>query len=173
MSTPARASETAVRARISSEASLSISKVAETGGADDEQVGNFALDGAGRLLHDAVVRPGSGGGFVFFFRQTKKNHGRNAERMRFVGFFDGFIHRKIEDARHGADFFADALARAHEEWIDERFGCQAGFTDQRAQGLVTAKTAKARDGERHREILQFSVELRSTGQVRTPAPTCL
>ena len=153
MSTPARASETEVRASSSSVASLTISNTrsaarrrcrfdrlhfvlrshsdnrrgtqrlrrlllthhaavsvrhvfAQANIAHDDQVRNFALDGAGGLLHDSVVRPGAGGNFIFALGQAKQYDCGNSQRAGLPRLLHRLIHRKVEDPRHGADFLA-------------------------------------------------------------------
>src|SRR5260370_11625452 len=83
--------------------------------ANQNEVRNFALDGAGRLLHDAVVGPGSGGYFVFFLGQAEQNYRGHSQGMRFTGLFHHLVDREVEHSGHGADFLAYPLS-----WSDER-----------------------------------------------------
>ncbi len=155
MSTPARASETEVRASSSRVASLTISNArsaapgrcrfdrlhfvlrshsdnsprrpatsalalahhaavsvrhvfAQANIAHDDEVRNFALDGAGRLLHDSVVRPGAGSNLIFGLGQAEEYDGGNTQRAGLPCLLHGLIHRQIEHPRHGA-----ALPCAH------------------------------------------------------------
>ena len=48
--------------------------------AHEDEIRDFALDGAGGLLHDSVFRPGAGGDFVFGLREAKEDDGGNAQR---------------------------------------------------------------------------------------------
>ena len=52
---------------------------AEANIAHDDELGDFALDGAGGLLHDSVFRPGAGGDFVLGFGQAEEDDGGNAQ----------------------------------------------------------------------------------------------
>ena len=69
--------------------------------------------------------------------------------LRFARFLDRFVDRQVEDAGHGAHFFADALAGANEQRINERFGRKPGFADKVAHRLSTAQTAQAVNREVH------------------------
>src|ERR1700680_339717 len=115
---------------------------AKTDIADKNEVRNFALDGAGRLLHDAVVGPGSGGYFVFFLGQAEQNYRENSQRTRFTGLFNNLVDGEVEDSGHGADFLAYALSRADEDGIDEGFCAEASFANQVAKWSGATQSAK-------------------------------
>ncbi len=100
--------------------------------AHQQQAGDLALDGASSLLHNAVVGPGVGGNLVLRLWQSEEDNAGNAERFHFGALLYRFVHRKIEDAGHGAHFLAHAFARTDEQGIDEAFGAQTGFADERA-----------------------------------------
>ena len=104
-----------LRHALAHHAAMSVRHVfAEANIPNNDEFGDFALDGAGGLLHDSVFRPGAGGDLVFGFRQPEKNDGWNAQRGGFPRLLHRFIHRKIEDARHGPDFLAHTLAGTDE-----------------------------------------------------------
>jgi hypothetical protein len=107
--------------------------------AHEDQAGNFAFDGAGGLLHDAVISPGSGGDLVLFVGQAEQNYRRHAQGMYLLGLGHGFVHRQIEDAGHRTDWLADALAGAHKHGIHESVGREPGFSNQVAQFRRAAK----------------------------------
>jgi len=48
------------------------------------------------------------------------------------------VDGEVEDAGHGGDFAAYALAGADEEGVDEVAGLKGGFTDEGAKGLGAA-----------------------------------
>ena len=123
--------------------------LAEADVAHDEQVGDGGLDGAGGLLHDAVFGPGSGGNLVLGLRQAEENDGGDAEGVDLAAFLDRLIDGEVEDAGHGADRLADALAGTDEERIDEPGGSKPGFAHERAQGFGAAQTALTIDREGH------------------------
>ena len=52
--------------------------------------------------------------FVLGFGQAEEQQSADPKLRGFFGFAYGLIHRKIEDAGHGADWVADALAGANE-----------------------------------------------------------
>ena len=60
--------------------------------AHQDQAGDFAFDGAGGLLHDAVVGPGSGGYVIFFVGKAEENHRGHAQGINFLRLFYRFIH---------------------------------------------------------------------------------
>src|ERR1700730_11748652 len=110
--------------------------------ANKNEVRNFALDSAGRLLHHAVVGPGSGGYFVFLLRQAEQNYRGHPQRTRFAGFLHNLVDREVEDSGHGADFLAYALSWADEDGIDEGFCAEASFANQIAKGSGATQSAK-------------------------------
>ena len=110
--------------------------------ANKNEVRNFALDGAGRLLHDAVVGPGSGGYFVFFLGQAEQNYRGHSQPTRFTGLFNNLVDGEVEDSGHGADFLAYALSRADEDGIDEGFCAEASFANQVAKWSGATQSAK-------------------------------
>ena len=83
---------------------------------DEDQLfrGARLLERAQRLLHDAVFVPGAGGLFVFAFRQAEEQQAADAQLRGFFGLAHRLIHGEIEDAGHGADGVAHALAGADE-----------------------------------------------------------
>src|SRR5713226_3108822 len=111
--------------------------------ANQNEVRNFALDGARRLLHDAVVGPGSGGYFVFFLGQAEQNYRGHSQGMRFTGLFQEAFYPEVEDSGHGADFLAYALSWADEDGIDEAFSAEASFANQVAKWSGATQSAKA------------------------------
>ena len=62
------------------------------------------------LLDDAVVGPGSGALLVLFGGQAEEEQASEAEGGTGLGLFDSFVDREVEDAGHGRNRFADALA---------------------------------------------------------------
>src|SRR5882762_3129203 len=110
--------------------------------ANKNEVRNFALDGAGRLLHDAVVGPGSGGYFVFFLGQAEQNNRGHSQRTRLTGLFNDLVDGEVEDSGHGADFLAYTLSWADEEGIDQSFRAQASFANQVAKWSGATQSAK-------------------------------
>ena len=121
--------------------------------ADQQHFGDRALDGTGSPLHDSVFFPRAGGGFVLFFRQTEQDDGGNTQRARFVGFLYRFIDRQIENAGHGAHFFAHAFAGANKERIDKVLGSEPSLAHHVAQGRGAAQAAQTCSREGHAQIL--------------------
>ena len=122
---------------------------AEADVAHQNQVGDFALHGSGSLLHDAVVGPGSGGDVIFLVGKTEENHRGHAQGVNFLRLFHRFIHRKVEHARHRANFLAHAFAGANEHGVDEGLGSEAGFAHQVPKLGGAAETAKTGDRKGH------------------------
>ena len=121
--------------------------------AQDDELGDFALDGAGGLLHDSVVRPGAGGDLVLGLGQSEEYDGGNAQSGGLARRFHRFIHRKIEDARHGPDFLAHTLAWTDKQGVDKGLGREPGLANQRPQLVILAEAAEACDREGHGLIL--------------------
>src|ERR1700674_2040113 len=111
--------------------------------ANKNEVRNFALEGAGRLMHHAVVGPGSGGYFVFLLRQAEQKYRRHSQRTRFTGFLHNLVDREVDDSGHGADFLAYALSWADEDGIDEGFCAEASFAHQVAKRSGAAQDRKS------------------------------
>ena len=117
--------------------------------AHQQQAGHFTLDGARRLLHDAVVSPRAGGDFVLRLRQAEQDDAGNAERLDLGALLHRFVHRQVEDAGHGAHFFAHAFAGTDEQRVDEAFRAEAGFADERTQRVGAAQAARTINWECH------------------------
>ena len=83
---------------------------ADVGDEDELLGGGGLLERAQALLHDSVFVPCAGALFVFGFGQAEEQQAADAEAGGFFGFANGFIDGEIEDAGHGADGAADALA---------------------------------------------------------------
>ena len=62
--------------------------------------------------------------------KAEKQQAAEAELRGFFGFAHGFVDGEIEDAGHGADRVAHALAGADEEGVDQVAGVERGFADQ-------------------------------------------
>ena len=75
----------------------------------NDEVRDFALDGARDLLHDSVFGPGAGGNLVLGFGKAKQDEAGNAQRFSLARLLYGFIDRKVEDARHRPDFLPHTL----------------------------------------------------------------
>ncbi len=139
-----------MRARLLDQAAVSVRHVfAQAHIAHQQQAGNFALDGPRRLLHNAVVRPGIGGDFVFRLRQSEEDDAGNAQRFHLGALFHRFVHRKIKDAGHGAHFLANAFSGANEQRIDKAFGAEPGFANERTHRFAATQAAWTIGGEWH------------------------
>ena len=122
---------------------------AEADVAHQDQVRNFALHGAGGLLHDAVVGPGSRGDVILLVGKTEENHRRHAQGVNFLRLFHRLIHREVEHARHGANLLAHTFAGANKHGVDEGVGSETGFAHQVAKLSGAAETAKTGDRKGH------------------------
>src|SRR5258707_8741273 len=137
--------------------------------ANQNEVRNFALDGAGRLLHGAVVGPGSGGYFVFFLGQAEQNYRGHSQRTRFTGLLNHLVDGEVEDSGHGADFLAYALSWADENGIDEGFRAEASFANQVAQWSGATQSAKTSFRKCH-DCTGSSQDQKSTGKSGAGVP---
>src|SRR5260370_37252902 len=134
--------------------------------ANQDEVRNFALDGAGRLLHDAVVGSGSGGYFVFFLGQAEENYRGHSQPLRFAGLFHNLVDGEVEDSGHGADFLAYALSWADEDGIDEAFYAEASFANQVAKwsgATQSPKTSFRKSHDRTGSLLDQKSKGKSRG----------
>jgi len=86
--------------------------VADVG--NHQQPRRLAADSADGALHDSLVVIRPGGRFVLGFGQAEEDDAADAERMDLGAFLHQFVDRKLVVAGHGADFAANALARARE-----------------------------------------------------------
>jgi hypothetical protein len=84
---------------------------------------------------------GAGATLVLGLRQAEEEQAAEAQARGFFGLFDGLVDGEVEDARHGADGAADALAGAEKEGVDQVAGGDSGLADQGAQGLGAAEAA--------------------------------
>src|SRR4029077_17823523 len=110
---------------------------------------DLTLDGARHPLDDAIFRPGAGGHFILFLRESEQNDRRYPQRACLAHFLYCLVYRKIEDPGHRAHFFPDSLSGANKQWIHQRFRSKTGLADQSAQGFGAPQTAKTVSGESH------------------------
>ena len=108
------------------------------------------LEGAQSLLHDAVVVPRAGALLVLGFGQAKKQQAAESEASGFFGFAHGFVDGEIEDAGHGADGAAHALAGTEKERVDQVAGIKRGLANQGAKRLCATQAPNAGFRETHR-----------------------
>ena len=135
---------------VSTSAAVAVRHVlAQANIAHQQQAGHFALDGARRLLHDAVIGPGAGGDFVLRLRQAEEDDAGNAQRLHLGALLHRFVDRQVVDPGHGAHFLANAFARANEQRIDEAFRAEAGFADKRAHRFGATQAAGTINWECH------------------------
>ncbi len=87
--------------------------------------------------------------FVFGVGQAEEQQAANAEARGFFGFAHSLVDGEIEDAGHGADWVAHALAGADEERVDQVAGLERGFAHQGAKRLGAAQAAHAHFRKRH------------------------
>jgi len=80
-------------------------------------------------------------------RAGEEEQAADAEGRGGFGFADSLINRDVEDAWHGADGVADALAGTDEERIDEVAGFQRGFAHQGAEGFVRRRRRMRMSGK--------------------------
>ncbi len=73
------------------------------------------LKGAQRLLHDAILRPGSAGLLVLDGGKPEEQQPGQAEARRLFHFFHRLVDGQVVDPGHGADFAPDAFAGADKE----------------------------------------------------------
>ena len=113
-------------------------------GDKDELFGGFGLlKGVEAPLDDTVLVPGAGGLLVLGFGQAEEEQSTKAEGGGLLGFAHCLVDGEVEDAGHGADFMADALAGAEKEGVDQVAGLKGGFAHQGAQRLSAAEAAHA------------------------------
>ncbi len=74
---------------------------------------------------------GAGGQLVLGFRQAEEDDAPHAERLDLGAFLDQLVDGKLVVARHGADFAANAFARANKQGKDELPRMEMCFPDQR------------------------------------------
>src|SRR6266446_1577122 len=122
---------------------------AETDVAHQDQARDFAFHRACGLLHDAVVRPGSGGDVVFLLGKAEEDHGGHAERINLLRLFHRLIYRQVEHARHRANFLAYTFPGTNEHGIDKCFRSETGFAHQVAKLRGATKTTKTADRKGH------------------------
>ena len=129
--------------------------LAETDVGDEDQLpgGVGAAQGAQGLLNDAAFFPCAGAVLVLGFGQAEEQEAAEAEAGGFFGFEDGFVDGEVEDAGHGADFFAYAFAGADEQGVDQVAGLKDRFAHQGAHGGAAAEAAHTHLRESHGSIL--------------------
>jgi hypothetical protein len=120
--------------------------LAEADVGDEDQLfgGGRGFEGAQALLHDAVLVPCAGALLVLGFGQAEEQQAAEAEARGLFGLAHGFIDGEVEDAGHGADFAAHALAGAEKEGVDQVAGLDGGFAHQGPQGFAAPEAAHPR-----------------------------
>ncbi len=117
---------------------------------DDVEVGIVRLDGADRLLHDAVLGIRPAAGFVLGLGQPEQDHRGDAERLELVD-----LGRQADRARSGTRRASmltssrSALPGLHEERVDEVARPQRVLAHHRTDALVGAKPARPVLGKLH------------------------
>jgi hypothetical protein len=111
------------------------------------------LDRAQTALHDTIAGISAGTKLVLHVRNAEQQQTADTQFSALGYLFHCFVDRKIEDAGHGADLAANALALAQEQWIDQRAGLQVRLAHERAHDRRGAQAAQACSGEFHNRIL--------------------
>ena len=122
---------------------------ADIGDEDEGVEGAIGFEGAQALLDDAVGCVGTGSEVVLFSGKAEEEQAAEAKRGAGFGLLERLVDGEVEDAGHGGDLFAHALAGAEKERIDERAGVQMRLAHQRAQGWSAAQTAHSCGGKVH------------------------
>ena len=72
-----------------------------------------------RALHHPGRRRKPPTALILVLRNAEQNHRRNAQRFHFPALLDNLVRRLLVHARHRADLFAHAAARAHKHRVHE------------------------------------------------------
>ena len=116
--------------------------LAKTDIADDDQTGQFLLDGFHGPLYRALWVPGRRARFILVFRQTEDFDGRDSEGCGKARRFYGFIDRQVVTAGQAGDFFPYLAAGNDEDRINQvRYG-QVVFPYHGADRGRNAQTAR-------------------------------
>jgi len=121
--------------------------LAEADVAADEQIGGGALDGADRLLHDALLVVRLGSRAVLRRRQAEQDHAPQAQLPGALGVLDQLVHRSLEHAGEQLDLAPYALAVGDEQRPHQLGRDEVGLLHQAAQCGGAAQPAHAADRE--------------------------
>ena len=114
-----------------------------------QHAGVVALDGAHRLLHDALGVVTLGAERVLLGGQAEEQHAADAKLGGLTDLLGHDIQRYLVAAGHGLDGLPDSVAVPHEHGVYELPGGEAGLLSQVAQRVRAAQAAQAgfREGE--------------------------
>src|SRR5579871_420041 len=114
-----------------------------------------------RSLHDAIRSPGATRLLIFLSWQTKQQQSTNPKRSASLGLFHGLVDREIKHSRHRADIFANALAGADKQRIDQGSRMQMRLANKRPHRLRPAQPAHTRSRKVHLFSLRPILQVRS------------
>ena len=132
--------------------------------ADDQQVGRGRFDGADGAGDDAVVMEIIAAERIFFRRDAKQNHRRDAQLGDFARFVRQQVDGELRLPRHGSDGDAQILAMTNEKRIDKVGGLQNRLAHQAADSWGQAQAARTVD-QAH-QVSQCTI---SSKRLRPPA----
>src|ERR1700761_107668 len=104
-------------------------------------------------LHNTAFFPCARTLLILRLRQAKEQQTTETKSSSLISLFYCLIYGEIEDARHGADLFANAFTGADKERIDQLRRSEARFAHQAAQRLSPAHAAHAHERKIHDSIL--------------------
>jgi hypothetical protein len=116
---------------------------AKAGVGNDQQLRIVVANGADRPLHQPLRLPGGGAGGILavLFKDTEEQHPGDAPRHRFRTELQRRVDAVAENAGHGGDFRADAIAFHQKDRQDEIRGAQLVLTQHPAHGRVPPQAA--------------------------------
>jgi hypothetical protein len=116
---------------------------------DHVEVRGLRLEFADGLLDYAILRERPRAGLVLRLGQAEEDDRRDTEAEQVRRLALELVDRKLEHARHRGDLVACALARLHEQRVDEIARIERGLAHHRAQDLAGAQAAHPHGRERH------------------------
>lgn len=111
------------------------------------------LEGANRLLHDAVFVISAGGPFVFVPGNPEQDDAADPEARALLALLHQLVDGELEVARHRVDGLADAFALHGEQRQNEIVRGKRSLANEAAQALRAAKSSRSVDGEGHTSIV--------------------
>ena len=109
---------------------------------DHEHLGQLALDGANRALHDPARIVGRAGDGVLEIGDAEQQDRADPERLEFAALGHDAVNGKPEDARHARNLAFRLAVVGHEERLHEARDAHLVFAHQRAQRRVRADAAR-------------------------------